>query len=54
MFSSRKSLERRHSKQGTHPEHDAGVSFAITWRRSGWVLALVVASVIVARVLGFF
>jgi hypothetical protein len=51
MFTSRKALDRRHSKDLTGEPEDSGVSVSIYWRRGGWMLAALIAAIVVARVL---
>lgn len=53
LLNSRKALERRHSKDVRGDSDDAGVSVSIYWRRGGWMLAVLIASIVIARVLGF-
>ena len=53
LLNSRKALERRHSKDIRVAQEDAGVSVSIYWRRGGWMLAALIAAIVIARVLGF-
>jgi hypothetical protein len=48
-----KTTRKKTQLAGGEHEDGAGVSISIRWWQGGWALAVVIAAVVIARVLGF-